>query len=330
MSFGLSDDDQDSPVKQIVSQIGIAITVQPANVVGVIGGNASFSVTVANSFGGLVQYQWQIQTDGATWGDLVETAGYYENVTSATLAVKALDNFLATRTSLNFRVRLGYPGTAFILSNSAALSIPIHTDWGPAGGLPDASRVLTTGVRGTAFAGPDLVINAPIVTGFAGPYTYLWSRLTGVALIDFPTNSTSSFYEPVWPNGVSVSTFICTITNGIDSVQTDPVYCVIIGQAPGLFYVRDNATPQVSTDGALEHYAPTAFVGPWQVVAQQNNRCPGVAAVTIDSPASFETTFTLNSTLRPGCAISLIAWAPGIDPGNPGNGFAVRANTSWQ
>lgn len=298
----VDDDAQESPLKFILSELGITVTSQPANQVGVIGGNVSFGpVTVADSFGGLVQYQWQIQTDGATWEILTEQTGYYEGVATNTLAVKALDNYLANRATLNFRVAIFYPSTAPTFSNSASLTIPVHTNFTPS---------FTGG--GSRQVGGLALINTEdpaVAIGFAGPYTYLWTQVSGAAFVIQDATVAAPMFEFVPISGWSVSIWQCTITSGINSITTDPCCFLAFGTgAPSLFNFLAQTSPPISVDGLSIAADPATFVPPWTVALQRNVRRSAAApAVTIDSPSSGSTAFALNGPDLPGTMVSVLA-----------------------
>lgn len=311
------DDARSSPIKFFFP----IVTSQPANAVGVIGGQAVFSVVFSSTNPAIVTFQWQIQTDGLTWGDLVETTGSYEGVTTQTLTVKSIDNFLASLTSRNFRCRALYANAVPSYSNVASLSIPIHTDWSPGVAALYWNRVDHNFLP---------TIPAPVVTGMAGPLTYHWDLVPGGTIASIclaPTNAVGSIFLLINPPlGISYSLWQCTITNGTDTVRTDNLFVFFIGvAAPSNGGDAPQAAPLISVDGAAINTI-TGFVAPWARALQIEYRGNPRPAVTIDSPNAQATTFSLNSSRTPGVAVALVAWC-----GNTAAGLnsAAMATTAW-
>jgi hypothetical protein len=311
------DDARNSPLKFFT----LVVTSQPANATGVIGGQVSFSATFLTNNPTLVTYNWQIQTDGSTWGDLVETAGYYEGVTTTTLTVKAIDNYLATRTTRNFRLRALFSGSVPTFTNAGALTVPIHTNFTPsysANGL--GLTGFTTGMSPAA----------PAVTGFSGPFTYSWVQLGGSAFVcGNPVAPMPPFtFGPAASNIVYESIWQCTITNGVQSVTTDPLYfyAVFIDPPTGSSTFEDT-TPAISADGAL--LFDFAKSGPWAISFQHSIRRTGiVAAVTPDTPNAKQSTFSLNGLDIPGTCVAAIATAPVVGVVPFPNSYALGC-TAW-
>ncbi len=221
-----ADEARSSPIKFYFP----TVNTQPANAVGVIGGQVSFTAVFSSTNPALVTFQWQIQTDGATWGNLVETMGFYEGVTTATLTVKALDNFLATRPTCNFRCRALFANAVPSFSASASLTIPIHTNWSPQAGASghaarsdpaDPWRVTTAAVA------------APAIFGMSGPFTYVWTQIGNWDLLGLGTlagsnlTTASPFFTYTFfgnpSGGITSSAWKCTISNGTHSVTTDAI-----------------------------------------------------------------------------------------------------------
>lgn len=287
--YSPGDDDTESAVKYLTA----VVTSQPADAVGVIGGQVQFTFNYSAVIASPFVLLWQIQTDGSTWSDLVETAGYYEGVATTTLTVKAIDNYLALRTSLNFRCKLVFAGAVVTFTGTAALSIPIHTNWrGYYGAAASA-------VTGAACA---LQINPPVptVTGFAGPYTYSWTRVGGSATFTCttPTLPNASFAIAATAAGLQYSIWTCTITSGLNSVTTDPLYLFAFGLTAPALTANQNTVPDVSQVGG-QLTAFGTFVAPWAVALQVNGRQIGTPAISITTPNASSTTFTRNAA-QPG------------------------------
>ncbi len=290
------DDARSSPIKFFFP----LVSAQPANAIGVIGGQASFTAAFTSTNPAIVTFLWQIQTDGATWTNLVETAGVYEGVATLTLTVKAIDNFLATRTSLNFRCRALFANAVPSFTNPAALSIPIHTDFPTDVGISARAQL----VGGTLSIGYN---PGPQVFGFAGPYTYQWTYVSGENSWTPGVTTNRSFgvfnfnVQPGW----TVAFWKCTITNGTDTVATDPLPFVTYGAAPpGATTLLTNSTTPLSSANGAALSATTfdqVFFAPWTVGLQTNLRFPTAAVVTIDSPNAEVSSFTLpGSASQPG------------------------------
>ncbi len=96
------DDDSESAEKYLT----VVVTAQPANAVGVIGGQVQFTASYAAVIPAQISVVWQLRTGSTSpeWRDLVETTNYYEGVATTTLTVKNLDNFMASWTARQFRM----------------------------------------------------------------------------------------------------------------------------------------------------------------------------------------------------------------------------------
>lgn len=302
------DDDQESPAKYLTA----VITVQPANVVGVIGGQAVFTFTFGAVIPAEFTFGWQIQTDGVTWGDLVETAGFYEGVATQTLTVKAINNYLASNQvagTLNFRCRLLFAGAVPSFTDAASLTVAIYMPmlWennqeiyvaaiGPGGGFGGVSNLVLDDV-----------------VGLPGALTYSWVRISGDAsiLIDSATIVRPSFGMASPSVGPHFALWRATISNGINSVITDPVQICIVGTAldpdvPSAFDFDGSMA-----DGAEQSLPPTlTFVGPWIPLIEISSRRLTSPAITISTPALPSTTFTIASVPSPGSATALIFYCP--------------------
>lgn len=317
------DDDQESPAKYLTA----VITAQPANAVGVLGGQVSFTF----SFGAVIPaeftLQWQIQTDGVNWGDLTETTGYYEGVTTTTLTVKALDNFLASRTSRNFRCRLLFAGSVPSFTNPASLTIPIHTNWS---GDVIVSAAFDVGgpAVGVLFMGISSATGI-VVSGISGPFTYTWNFISGDPSIVLATPTSAQpafFYTPGIPAGLFHAVYTCTVSNGVDTIDSDPIDIFLFGVSPPDGSIRGPSGPAdqwVSLNGAaLGPIFTGFFTGPYSIMGQRNTRRGATAAATIDTPALATSTFSLNGPNLPGTAVSCFLRAPTATP-NAAMGFAA-------
>ncbi len=283
-------------------------SLQPVSAVGVIGGQAIFTAAFTSTNPALVTFLWQIQNDGATWRDLVETAGYYEGVATTTLTVKAIDNFLATRTSCNFRCRALFANAVPSFTNAAALSIPIHTDFR----IEIGSQLRAQFVGGTVSLGYNPGV---VVTGFAGPYTYLWTYVSGDNTWTPGGTTTASlgFFNFNVQPGWAVSYWKCTITSGLNSVVTDPIPFAIFGKAigGGTTFLSDTTSPLVSDNGAQldATILGRTYFAPWTIALQSNLRCLGVANAAAVTPAAASTTFTLAGSASLGGGTGVLVYA---------------------
>lgn len=319
--FRGGDDDTESPAKYLTA----VVSTEPADAVGVIGGQASFSITFTAVISSLFTPGWQISFDGGTtWGDLVETTGYYEGVATTTLTVKAIDNFLATRDGGNgpmFRCRLLFNGAVPSFTQGARLSVPIHTNWyaGSAGGMTDSDTAafITVGLQ------------MPLtVTGFT-PTTYLWSNVGGEAWpILNPNAASCNFIIPVVA-GVHSSRWICTLSDGLgNSVATDPLLFIYAALAPIAQVGFQVPAPAVTVDGAAMMGPPTIFVAPWSIAMQNNIRRGVTAAVTPDTPNANTSSFSLNGPDIPGTCVSAFPYFAGFNPAVT-RSVGYLGNTVW-
>ncbi|MGH3584621.1 MAG: hypothetical protein ACRDUB_23745, partial [Mycobacterium sp.] len=299
-------------MKQVLSYAGLAVTTQPANTVGVIGGNATFGpITYTSQFPITPVLQWQIQTGGVNsdWQVLTETAGYYEGCATATLSVKAIDNFLANFSSLNFRCALFYPGAAAIYTNTVTLTVGKFVSWSP---MLYAFGGAQTGANATAGNRVILQTAGPSGTGFTAT-SFLWSRISGSASF---ICSNTAIANPAWtytavPAGLTMSVWKCRLSDGVTTIDTDPVTLIVLGvpasaASPATF----QTSPVSSSDGsALRAQGGALFIGPWTIAAQNNLRRVGTPAVTINSPTAISTAFTLPGGTLPASAVVVYAFA---------------------
>lgn len=321
MFHDADDDGHDSPLKFF----RLVVSQQPANAVGVIGGQASFTCSfLTNVPAAFTTYQWQIQTDGATWYNLAEFANYYEGVTTTTLTVKTIDNFLATRTSLNFRcVATNYSGS--LATNSASLTIPIHTSWQP--------QALAFGVGETGGAPAQVVMSlgsVPVVTGFAGPYTYNWVQ-TGLSSF---TCLNPAAANPIWEYdsfgqpGTFASIWRCQITSGLNSVVTDEYFLF------AYFATAPTSAPVETTPAAISDNGPFAlvpgFFGPWgqnPPGSRWIRMVAGSTFINFQDPTRGDTTFFVSGPPAPGGAA--VRFFPVYPASTPDNSFGIGCVVSY-
>lgn len=302
------DDARSSPLKLIVSQIGITITAQPANTSGVIGGNASFSVMVHDSYGGLVQYNWQMQIEpGGDWLDMAETTGFYEGVATANLTIKNIDNFLVSLPALNVRCRINYPGTAPIFSDPAALSVTnFLTTSGPSLAVVRACR---SGVVDPLV----FHVSAP-VPSFAGPYTYLWNFVSGDAgiIIDDPTVNPARFDTNSVSVGNHVAVWTVTVSNGPTTITSDRITLAavaqIMQQSSSDVELVSDADPS-ATAIEIQINDSLTFIGPWTPIVQISKRMVAPPSITVVSPAGNPTAVNLNGPITGGAGTMLLLYA---------------------
>lgn len=300
-AYGTSDDDQDSPLKGFLSYAGIAVTSQPANAVGVIGGTVTFGpVAYTTQLPIAVTLQWEVQIGGSAspWHVLVETPGFYEGVATATLSVKSLDNFLADSPSSNFRLALFYPGTAPIYSNVATLSIPLHTNW-----IAGLSGNFTAQNGDTAVL-PLQLGYFPEAVGFVG-VTYQWTYVSGAPFTCTNPASQAGNFSYLGPPGLHFSIWTCTISDGITTITSDLIYLAICFVASGSGLDRFSV-PRVSQNGSaftsVYGFTP-GHPGPWLLSFEQRLRIAATPTVLIDAPSSSDSTFSLTAVYPGGSAI---------------------------
>lgn len=98
--------------------VAAAVSVQPANTSGCIGGNATIGLTAS---GNGITYQWQVSTDnGVTYTNLTN-APPYSNVTTNTLTITGI-----TASLNNYLYRVSFGGTCTptgVVSNAATLTV---------------------------------------------------------------------------------------------------------------------------------------------------------------------------------------------------------------
>lgn len=295
----VEDDARSSPIKFFFP----IILSQPGNAVGVIGGQAVFTVVFSSTNPAVVTFLWQCSIDsGTTWSDLVETAGYYEGVATQTLTVKAIDNYLATRAGVQFRCRALFANAVPSYSTGATLTVPIHTDF-RLDNAPAGAELVGSADSAQFFP-------APVVTGFAGPFTYLWTLVDGdpsIAPSD-PTSGTPFFIGGPLVAGWTVARWKCTITNGGNSVFTDPVVVAMYGVNIGgaTFVIKSDTNPTTSSNGAQLAFPDPGFstlVPPWNIAFQENLRSLAPPVASIATPNANATTFSLSGSQKGGTAI---------------------------
>lgn len=287
--------------------------VQPIDAVGIVGGQVSFTAGFNSTNPALVSFRWQAQLDGTTWKDIVETPGIYENTTTTTLTVKAIDNFLASLPSVRFRCRALFANAVPSFSNSARLTVPIYltysaADWTPSLTQPPQNAVFDFG--------------APTPVGFTGPLTYLWTDLSGQLLLLTPTHASTTATTLVAPVGITSFAVQVTVSDGTNTVTSDKIFGVYLPTpAPVSPDPFEPAVPSLTSNGAAMATDPTStFVGPWQIGFQDNKRTSVVPSVTIDSPAQASTSFTFPPvTTTGGAEVRVLANAVANFPAGQGN-----------
>lgn len=323
------DDDQESPAKYLTA----VVTLQPADVVGVIGGQVQFTFTYAAIIPAVMSVKWQMDAGHDDWQDLVETAGFYEGVATTTLTVKAIDNFLVSQFSrgyARFRGKILFAGSVPTFTDAARVTVPIWIPlfWndrqaycvgyvGPSGG--DSSSIQV-----------DL---GAAVRGLPGAKTYLWARVDGSALITnpAPTDPLFAAWELLAPPGLGIvsARWICTISNGINSVVTDPVYVVFVCVAadPDLGTEAEPVDGDPTEGATLSLTPPNSLNGAWTAsIAQINLRCLSSAAISISTPNAAATGFTIPTEPSGGSATVLIGYVPCLSVGQT---VAQNFMTQW-
>lgn len=313
-----SDEARSSPLKFFT----LVITSQPANAVGVLGGQAVFTFTYISNSPGTVTFAWQIQTDGSTWADLVETAGYYEGVATATLTVKAIDNYLATFQvygSLKFRCRAVFQNTVPTFTSAATLTIATYlpTYWstgrefyiqaiGPSGGFGEIPN-----------------FDLALVIGLTGPFTYLWSFVSGDAavLIDNATAARPTFgMAAAPPLGIHLATWSAVITGTSGSITIDPVQVAIIGVAADVDF-KSNLQGSTRNGAQQSTAVGITFVGPWTPIVDISKRRLASSPITIATPLVSSTTFSIVAEPSAGSATALLFYVPVTIPGFNGYSY---------
>lgn len=287
-----NDSDTESPLKYFT----VVVTAQPADAVGVLGGSVNFIFTYSAIIPPLLTFQWQIQLDNGAWHDLQNTANAYSNVTTNSLSVKRLDNFLATRT-VKFRCQILFAGTVPTFTDAAQLTIPLHTNWTA---KPTGTGVGNSGGTATAILDPALL---PSAVGFSGPYTYAWTNTGGEAFICSDPTIQNPTFDFTGADGLHFSVWTCTISNGGQSATTDPLYLFNF-----ISFAGTVATPNTITtpDQVTDSFPMTGanFQSPWTVITQERIRC--TAGVATPS-------FPTNATTGWNTAAAVLAGGQAID-----------------
>lgn len=95
--------------------------------------------------------------------------------------------------------------------------------WKDAETFVPALSVTTTGDEYVSRLGPGTVTTAPVTatpSGGLSPYTYAWTRVSGVGIINSPTSATTTFSHTL-SNGDDVEgIFRVTVTDGLSSTAT--------------------------------------------------------------------------------------------------------------
>ncbi len=292
------DEPRSSPWKQILSYAGLAITGQPVSGGANLGDTHVFGpVTYTSQFPITPVLQWQIQMYGpfSVWQNLTEIAGFYEGVSTATLTIKSVDNFLANLPSRNFRLAIHYPGTAAIYSDTVLLVIARHTNW-----IQGFSAFTSAPASGVTF--PIDPAKVPTVS-VPGVTTYQWNFVSGDAFTAVtPTAPNTDFNYSGGGTGLKVSIWTCTIiVNGFLIQTTDPIYVgAYIGAPDGSNNYID---PDFTSDGLAYSVSPANFNG-WSLALLQRQRTGALnPTISIAAPADPHSTFPLSITYPAGTAI---------------------------
>lgn len=305
--FDPSDDDTESPAKYLTA----VITAQPADFAGVLTGSANFTFTFSAVIPSLFTFQWQIQLDGGAWNDLANASNFYSNVTLQSLTIKNLDNFLATRT-VRFRCKLLFAGAVTTFTDSAALTIPLHTNWTA---KPTGTGVGNSGGAATAALDASLL---PTAVGFAGPYTYSWVNTGGEVFICSDPTIQNPTFDFTGADGLHFSIWTCTISNGSQSATTDPLYIFNF-----ISFVGTTATPNTVTVPAQvavqETMTGVNFQSPWTLITQRRIRC--TAGVIVPGTPTVSTTQWVVQAVN-------LAGGQGID-GFVGYTYTIAATSSF-
>lgn len=101
-----------------IQDLNIVIGTQPASKTVTAGEATTFAVVASTvPSGGTISYNWQVSTDGDTWGNA--SGGVYSNNTTATLAISdttGLDGY-------QYRVQLSATGATTVTSAAATLTL---------------------------------------------------------------------------------------------------------------------------------------------------------------------------------------------------------------
>lgn len=329
-----ADEPRSSPIKQVLSYAGLAITVQPASQLGVIGGQAVFGpVAYTSQFPITPQLQWQIRLESSQpWQVLVETTGFYEGVATATLTVKAIDNYLARSSGQQFfRLAIFYPGAAAIYSNEVSLTVARRVTW--------SENLFAFGgaQTGQNASGSNRVIlqvpAGPQAVGFTAT-SFLWTRVSGSSSF---VCSNAAIANPSWsytavPAGLTQSLWKCTLSNGVTTIDSDPVPLFALGVAATADSpaATGPTSPLMSSDGVNIFATGSAVVTPWAIALQRNIRWPSAPVVSITTPTARSTGFGLGvADANPGSAVLVYAFE--ICSKTPTmNKIGSVGGTSWQ
>ncbi len=300
-----SDDDTESPAKYLT----VVVTAQPVSAVGGIGGQVQFTAAYSAVIPAQITVVWQLRTGSTNpvWRDLVETTNFYEGVATTTLTVKNIDNFMASWTSRDFRLKILFAGTVPTFTSAASLTIPISASWSPYVGAMGYAVAPNTAITDTMVA--------PVVTGLtAGPLTYSWAFQSGRVMGISNAAIANPFFSCTFVAGhtVDFSIWRCTISDGVNSVTTDPIYVVASFADP--LFVGTVSIPGIFSTGFFDFFwlnflfPPNPLVGTATQVYLVPLRCavaPGFTlhASTFD-PLTMQYFFSYDETTasNPGCA----------------------------
>lgn len=271
------DDDQESPI----GFFRIVFTSEPADVVGVLAGQAVFAVTVLSQNPAALTYQWSCAIDGGGFFNLTETAGFYEGVATPTLTVKALDNFLASRSSVQFKCQVVFGNILAGYSTPATLTIPLHTSW-----TPKPMGIGSANWKNTATIALDGSL-LPSAVGFAGPYTYLWANTGGTVFgcSDVTLQNPTFSYHGLPADVIVSSIWTCTISNGATTKTTDPIYLFAVFSVSGTTVTAPTQTTPYQV-GRNEAMLGANFQAPWTVLASNKIRCLAGSATPVTPNAA--------------------------------------------
>ncbi len=334
-----TDSDTESPVKYFT----VIVTVQPVAVATTIGSDVTFSMDYAAVIPAEITLVWQccLNFNALTpatnkWVDLVETPGVYENTTTKILSVRGVDNFLCAF-GARFRCKILFAGSVPTFTDPAAVTAAGALTW------KNGDAAINGGVYlGTTFAwnnsgsGAFLNPHAPLPVdpvAFPGPYTFLWARVSGPAwTCANPTAQAPSILSS-GPDGFNLGVWKCTVSNGILTTVSDPIYLVAyffpVAQQP--IGGATSVGPSIAKNGAaFTTFASTdtPFTAPWVVMATQRQRAPATPTFSIVDPTAKFTTFALSSDYPGGTALfGFVAYLS--NSGVPGFFYITIGNSGW-
>jgi hypothetical protein len=307
------DDEDQSRLPYTVAKI----TAQPVNQVGLIGGDAVFTFSWQALIPAVFTFRWQVGRFvfpvGYLWSDLVESPGAYEGTTTETLTVKNIDSYLAELGPKTYRCRLLFSGAVPTFTDPASLSVPYFVS------LFQTPYAAAAALKGTACSVSRLG-NAVNPVGFAGPYTYLWSKISGA---NFTLSTPATDQIPFWSfnasgaTGIFESVWQCVISNGTVSVSSGPLYLYATFTDSGAILPSyGQTTPFVQGfGGALTANNPSFVFGTdWSILRNVNLRQPaGQVTFTANSPSAVATLFTQSGVTNPGAFC--LGWAQALTAG---------------